>query len=73
MRVSRVIETLNKRREYLLEKLQQLPASAPIRSYMDQEQRAIECAIPILQVELDRRQRKVMDDRIEAQPSEVRA
>jgi hypothetical protein len=65
MKVSKIIETMQSRREWLLEQMIGLDKSCGRFHRMNQEQRAIECAIPILEAELRHRHLRVMEQKSE--------
>jgi hypothetical protein len=56
MRVSKIIETLTRRREWLLTQLDAADPGSGRWHRVNQEQRAIEDALPILEMELVHRQ-----------------
>jgi hypothetical protein len=66
VRVARIIRVLERRRDWIVDRLgNSKKCHEQSRPFLDEEKRAIECAIPILQAELDRRHVTVMDQRLE--------
>jgi hypothetical protein len=64
VRVARVISVLNRRRDWIVERLGNLvKCHGQARPWLEEEKRAIENAIPILEAELNKRQLAVMEQR----------
>lgn len=63
MRVARVIVVLNRRRDWIIDRLSKKchPDSRP---WLEEEKRAIENAIPILEAEREKRGIALMDQRL---------
>jgi hypothetical protein len=64
MKLSKVIETLTTRRTWLLRMLDEAEHSTPKWHRINQEQRAIECALPVLELELVHRQARTMEQEL---------
>lgn len=64
MRVARIITVLNRRRDWIVERLGNVvKCHGQARPWLEEEKRAIENAIPILEAELARRHAAVMNHR----------
>lgn len=67
MQTRKIIQVLTRRRDYLLDRLQNLDRSAGAYDMVNAEQRAIECAIPILEAELTRKHLAQMERAVDAE------
>lgn len=63
MKVSKIIETLGNRRSWLLGILDNVEPDTGRWHRINQEQRAIECALPILELELMHRRAEAVEAR----------